>query len=115
MLWLLTPPHSGQVIAGSRRRVLTRQVFDVVTVEALDRQGLRWVVKGRAIESVGVGDLLYLDIASPIDSRCLRFEVIWRRSYGYELEGLAKMMTGELIIQGAGGDLICPDDRLYAR
>ena len=93
---------------------MSRQVFDVGIVEPLALSGLSWLIKGRAIEDIQIGERVYLPMAGSPGSHRLTFEIVGCRSYGRDLPGLGRMMTGEIILHGAGGDLLREDDRLLA-
>lgn len=92
------------------------EMFLVVITEQVDASGMKWRVKGRAYDDIEVGDSLYLEVAGPdLDAHSPVFEVIGCWSYGVELPGLSRTMTGEVILSGPHGDLLRENDILLAR
>jgi len=88
-------------------RMNKKVAFLVGVVEPIGNSGAEWRARGRAYETVHVGDVVYFDeYMNEDDQGHLSFEVSKIITYGEEVSELPGMMTGDLYLHGQRGDLI---------
>lgn len=83
------------------------KVFLVVTVEYIN--GTRWRVRGRAYEDIKIGDTINLFNGE----ETIKFVIDSASSYGKEIYGLNRMMTGDIVLNGVNGETLLGIDMLY--
>ncbi len=64
-----------------------------------------WLVRGRAYEDLKIGDVVFADVPGQDGSaEAFPFHIIAISTYGFDVDALYRVMTGDLTLRGQHGD-----------
>ncbi len=80
-----------------------QDVFEVGEVRQIEND--TWLVRGRVYEDLKVGDVVFADVPG-LDgtAEALPFRIIAISTYGFDVDMLYRVMTGDLILCGQHGN-----------